>query len=167
MKATNPIRRIWILIFGITACVLITITPAHAADVTLAWDPNQEGDLEGYGVYYKRGAAGPPYDFFGYVGTADLNDENSPAFTITGLQEATYYFSVTAYDTSGNESAFSTAVCAQVGAVVTPCADTGGAPAASSGTATASGTSGGGGAGVVSSGHWVGSESAGCCVLRC
>ena len=142
MRATNPIRHIWILISGIIAWILITITPAHAWDVTLAWDPNQEGDLEGYGVYYKKGAAGPPYDFFGYVGTADLSDENSPAFTITGLQEATYYFSVTAYDASGNESAFSTSVCAQVGAVVTPCA-----PAPSSGTATASGTSGGGGDG--------------------
>jgi hypothetical protein len=148
MRATHPIRHIWILTLGIIAWILIPITPAHAWDVTLAWDPNQEGDLEGYGVYYKKGAAGPPYDFFGYVGTAaDLNDENSPAFTVTGLQEATYYFSVTAYDTSGNESAFSTAVCAQVGAVVTPSEDTGGAPAASSGTATASGTSGGGGDG--------------------
>ena len=145
MKATNPIRRVCILLFGITAGALISITPSMAADVTLAWDPNQEGDLEGYGIYYKKGVAGPPYDFFGYVGTADLSDENSPAFTITGLQEATYYFSVTAYDTSGNESAFSTAVCAQVGAVVTPCADTGGAPAASSGTAAASGASDGSG----------------------
>jgi hypothetical protein len=146
MRATNPIRHIWILILGIIAWVLITITPVHAWDVTLAWDPNQESDLEGYGVYYKRGAAGPPYDFFGYVGTADLSDESSPAFTITGLQEATYYFSVTAYDTSGNESAFSTPVCAQVGAVVTPCADTGtGAPAASSGTAAASSAADGSG----------------------
>ena len=122
MRSIIPIRRMWILLFGITACILISITPCVAADVTLAWDPNQESDLEGYGVYYKRGAAGPPYDFFGYVGTADLSDENSPAFTVTGLQDATYYFSVTAYDASGNESAFSTPVCAQVGAVVTPCA---------------------------------------------
>jgi hypothetical protein len=141
MRATTPIRCIWILILGIIACSLISITPSHAWDVTLAWDPNQEGDLEGYGIYYKRGAAGPPYDFFGYVGTADLSDEDSPAFTLTGLQEATYYFSVTAYDASGNESAFSTSVCAQVGDVVTPCAPA----AASSGTATASGASGGGG----------------------
>ncbi len=141
MGLKTPIRRMWILLFGITACFLISITPCVAADVTLAWDPNQEGDLEGYGIYYKRGAAGPPYDFFGYVGTADLSDEDSPAFTITGLQEATYYFSVTAYDASGNESAFSTSVCAHVGDVVTPCAPA----AASSGTATASGASGGGG----------------------
>lgn len=154
MKSKTPIGRIWILIFGITACVLISITPCIAADVTLAWDPNQESDLEGYGVYYKRGAAGPPYDFFGYVGTADLSDESSPAFTITGLQEATYYFSVTAYDTSGNESAFSTPVCAQVGAVVTPCADTGtgtppptSTPPPSSGSAPASGGSSSGGGG--------------------
>jgi uncharacterized membrane protein YgcG len=149
MRSIIPIRRMWILLFGITACVLISITPCVAADVTLAWDPNQESDLEGYGVYYKRGSAGPPYDFFGYVGTADLSDENSPVFTVTGLQNATYYFSVTAYDTSGNESAYSTAVCAQVGAVVTACADTGtGTTPPSSGSAPASsGSSGGGGGG--------------------
>ena len=38
MRSIIPIRRMWILLFGITACVLISITPCVAADVTLARD---------------------------------------------------------------------------------------------------------------------------------
>ena len=83
---------------------------------TLAWDANRESDLEGYGVYFKAGADGPPYDFFGYVGISDLPDAGSPAFTVSGLQpNTTYHFAITAYDTAGNESAFSASVCAEVG----------------------------------------------------
>jgi len=147
MRATTPIRHIWILILGIIACILISITPSHAWDVTLAWDPNQEGDLEGYGIYYKRGAAGPPYDFFGYVDISDLTDEETPAFTVTGLQQgATYYFAVTAYDASGNESAYSSPVCAQVGPVVTPCTPpSSGAASGGSSSAPGSGASAAGG----------------------
>jgi uncharacterized membrane protein len=51
-------------------CVIVLLflaAPALSADVTLAWDPNSEADLEGYGVYFKQGASGPPFDLFGYV----------------------------------------------------------------------------------------------------
>jgi hypothetical protein len=125
----------------------------YAADVTLAWDANQENDLEGYGVYFSSGTDGPPYDFFGYISTAELNNGNSPTFTITGLQQdATYYFAVSAYDTSGNESAYSSSVCAQVGVTVTVCPSADTTPAnpsnPSSGvTAPAYSASGGGGGG--------------------
>jgi chitodextrinase len=125
---------------------------ARAAEVTLSWDANGEDDLGGYGVYFKAGADGPPYDFFGYVEITDLSDEETPAFTVTGLQpNTTYHFAITAYDTSGNESAFSASVCAEVGDVVTPCAAGATPPPpanpGSSSTATASIASGGGGGG--------------------
>lgn len=113
----------WLLSILLGIGLIILGTKAYAAEVKLAWDANQESDLEGYGVYLKIGTDGPPYDFLGYVSDADLPDANSPTFLITGLQQdAIYYFAITAYDTSGNESAFSTSVCAEVGAVVTPCA---------------------------------------------
>ena len=69
-------------------CVLVLLflaAPALSADVTLAWDPNGEADLEGYGVYFKLGASGPPYDLFGYVTLQELNDPDNPAFAVTGL----------------------------------------------------------------------------------
>ena len=43
-------------------CVLVLLflaAPALSADVTLAWDPNSETDLEGYGVYFKLGDVRP------------------------------------------------------------------------------------------------------------
>jgi chitodextrinase len=140
-----------VLVFGL----VLLAAGARAAEVTLAWDANGESDLEGYGVYYKAGTAGPPYDFFGYVALSDLADDGAPAFTVTGLQPGTrYHFAITAYDTAGNESAFSAPVCAEVGSVAAPCAGeaasaTSPVPAnpSSSSTATASIASGGGGGG--------------------
>ena len=106
-------------------CVLVLLflaAPALSADVTLAWDPNSEADLEGYGVYFKLGTSGPPYDLFGYVTLQELNDPDNPAFAVTGLAKgSSYYFAVTAYDTAGNESGYSSPVCAQIGDQILPC----------------------------------------------
>jgi hypothetical protein len=129
---------------------LLVIIPlgALAADVTLAWDANTESDLEGYGVYFRRGSSGPPYDLFGYVSVDELSNADSPAFTVTGLQSgATYCFAVTAYDASGNESAYSAPACAQLGDAATPSGSSGSTAPPSSSSAAGSGTSSGGGGG--------------------
>lgn len=103
--------------------LLFLAAPALSADVTLAWDPNSDVDLEGYGVYFRQGSASPPYELFGYVSLQELEDPANPAFTVTGLEMgATYYFAVTAYDTEGNESSYSTPVCAEIGDQIVPCA---------------------------------------------
>lgn len=125
-------------------CVLVLLflaAPVLSADVTLAWDPNSEADLEGYGVYFKLGSSGPPYELFGYVTLQELNDPDNPSFAVTGLVTgSSYYFAVTAYDTAGNESGYSTPVCAQIGDQILPCTS----PPSSG---AASGGSGGGGGG--------------------
>jgi hypothetical protein len=127
--------------------LLFLAAPALSADVTLAWDPNSEADLEGYGVYFKLGASGPPYDLFGHVTLQELNDPDNPAFAVTGLAKgSSYYFAVTAYDTAGNESGYSAPVCAQIGDQILPCTSSGGS-AAPIGSGVASGGSGGGGGG--------------------
>ncbi|MBI3804680.1 MAG: hypothetical protein HY282_13060 [Nitrospirae bacterium] len=74
---------------------------ANAGNALLSWDPNKEASLAGYKVYYGTavGSYGAPVD----VG-------NQTSYTVTGLGTQTYYFAVTAYDTSGNESGFSTEV---------------------------------------------------------
>ena len=123
----------WVL-FGFLITLLWS-TSVLSADVTLAWDPNSEPDLEGYGVYFRKDTPGPPYDLAGYLTLAEINDSFAPSFVVNGLETGSrYYFSVTAYDTAGNESTFSKAVCADVGDTITPC------PAAAS-------SSGGGGSG--------------------
>jgi hypothetical protein len=65
----------------------------------VAWDPNTESDLMGYKLYVgtSSGVYGSPID----VG-------NFTDYEVRNLEPGrTYYFSVTAYDLSGNESSFS------------------------------------------------------------
>jgi hypothetical protein len=124
--------------------LLFLAAPALSADVTLAWDANSEPDLEGYGVYFRKGTPGPPYDLAGNLALADLINDDAPLFVVSGLEKGfKYYFAVTAYDTAGNESTFSSAVCADVGDTITPCA----AAPPGGGSVSGGGGSGGGGGG--------------------
>jgi len=75
--------------------------PIRAADMTLAWDANTETNLGGYKVYY--GSASRAYG-------APIDVGKVTTYTVTGLGTGTYYFAVTAYDTSGNESGYSNEV---------------------------------------------------------
>ena len=147
-KRKSPHRLVLSGCLGVLV-LLFLAAPALSADVTLAWDPNSEADLEGYGVYFKLGASGPPYDLFGYVTLQELNDPDNPAFAVTGLAKgSSYYFAVTAYDTAGNESGYSTPVCAQIGDQILPCTSPpsgGGSPGGSGGSSVGSGGGGGGG----------------------
>jgi len=73
-----------------------------AGSATLNWQPNTESDLGGYRVYYGTSSRtyGPP-----------LNVNTTTTCTLSDLSEgAAYYFAVTAFDTAGNESGFSTEV---------------------------------------------------------
>jgi hypothetical protein len=100
---------------------------AAAADIKLAWSPNSEDDLAGYGIYYRIGADGPPYDLIGYVALEELPDRSNPFFTVSELEfGCNYYFAATAYDTAGNESAFSASVCGRVDERVVLCSEAGG-----------------------------------------
>jgi len=92
---------------------------SYSAEVTLAWDANTESDLAGYKVYYKTGASGEPYNGTGIdqgdSGISILLDSlatpDNPSFSLTGLQENEfYYFVVTAVNSSGLESGYSTEV---------------------------------------------------------
>jgi fibronectin type 3 domain-containing protein len=69
---------------------------------TLTWSPNTDTDLAGYKLYVGNapGVYGAPIDM-GKVTSYVVNN-----LTLGN----TYYFAVSAYDTSGNESALSTVV---------------------------------------------------------
>lgn len=83
--------------------------PASAGQAVLSWDPpttNADGspltDLSGYRIYYGTSS--------GVYGTA-TDVGNVITSIITNLTDgAIYYFAVTAYDLSGNESNFSNEV---------------------------------------------------------
>jgi hypothetical protein len=72
---------------------------------TLTWDPpttNADGtpltDLAGYRIYYGTLTRN-------YIKV--INIGNVTTYTIKNLNPDTYYFAVTAYDNSGNESGYS------------------------------------------------------------
>lgn len=82
---------------------------ALAGSATLTWDANTEPDLDGYKVYYGTTARTGTCPQGGYQTTLDVG--NVTTYTLNGLTDGqVYYFSVTAYDTSDNESCFSNEV---------------------------------------------------------
>jgi hypothetical protein len=86
-----------------------TFTTALAAPngtAVLTWDAVVNSNLSGYRVYY--GTA--PGTYIQALG-AGITVGNVTTYTLTGLSSGTrYYFTVTAFDTSNNESGFSNEV---------------------------------------------------------
>jgi hypothetical protein len=107
------------LIAGVFFLISLCFADASfAADVKLGWSANLEPDVKGYGVYFRKGSPGPPFYLFGYVTTKELKNPGSPTFTAYGLVKGVrYYFAVSAYETSGKESAISNMICVEVGNV--------------------------------------------------
>jgi hypothetical protein len=97
---------IFSLICTILAGFLCLVQDAFSAEVTMSWDPpttNTDGtpltDLAGYKVYFGITSQN-------YSHTMDVG--NVTVYTVGNLTEGlVYYFAVTAYDTSGNESEYS------------------------------------------------------------
>ena len=77
---------------------------AFATDVSLQWDPNTETDLAGYRVYMGTNTNKP--ELF-----VKLKETTSPQAMISSLDPSrSYSFAVTAFNTSGMESAYSNIV---------------------------------------------------------
>jgi len=89
---------------AILSFLLCLFSYANAGDLLVTWDPNNESDLAGYTIYY--GTSSRQYS----------NDIDVGSMTSHQVQNLTdgieYFFAVTAYDTAGNESAYSDEVSA-------------------------------------------------------
>jgi hypothetical protein len=97
------VRSLFLKVF-VLLCALFIPAAGHAAEVSLAWDPNTEPDLAGYRVYYGLGSRN--YDKVMEVG-------KSTSCLVTGLEQGrTYYFAATAMNTASVESDFSNEVSA-------------------------------------------------------
>jgi hypothetical protein len=87
--------------------VTLTVTPPTiSGTATLSWDANTDPDLAGYNVYMgtQPGVYGAP-----------ISIGNTTSYTVGNLTGGrTYYFSLTAVDTSGNESLHSSEVSKSV-----------------------------------------------------
>ena len=87
---------------------VIVGSPTNAPEVDLSWSLNSETDLAGYHVYRSEQQGTP-----GQLVTPDLL--LSPAYRDTSVQPGhLYWYSVTAVDRSGNESAPSVPVAADI-----------------------------------------------------
>ncbi len=97
MSFTGLNRLTWILVVSIAA--ILGVTTAFAQNVTVSWDANTENDLAGYNLYIGESTQT-------YSGVVDVG--NATEFTWNNLDAGkTFYFAVTAYDLSANESGFS------------------------------------------------------------
>jgi hypothetical protein len=78
---------------------------------TLTWNANTETDFAGYKIYYgtaPRTGNCPPGGYLDKIDVKKTNTPEKPNYKITNLENGrTYYFSITSYDTKGNESCFS------------------------------------------------------------
>ena len=82
-----------------TNATSVAIDNGVAAQVQMAWDSHSASDVAGYKLYYGQTSSN-------YQSTVDVG--NQTTYPLSGLAEGqTYYFAVTAYDASGNESDFS------------------------------------------------------------
>ena len=106
IKKNIPFRLFFLTAFLISAGLF---NYAHAGSATLSWNANTESDLAGYRIYYGMSARTGTCPTGGYPN--NINVGNVAAYTFSNLTDgSTYYFSITAYDTSGNESCFSSQV---------------------------------------------------------
>jgi len=84
--------------------VSLTLSVTAAGTATLSWNASTESDLAGYKVYQGTGSGT-------YGAPLTTLPKTTTSYTATGLQNGTtYFFVITAYDSSGNESTFSNEV---------------------------------------------------------
>ena len=75
---------------------LVPLPCLAVQSVTLAWDPSADASVVGYNLYY--GTVSGSY-------SSRISVSNTTSATVSGLREGvTYFFVVTAYDSSGLES---------------------------------------------------------------
>ncbi len=91
-----------------------------AGTATVSWNANTESDLAGYKIYYgtsaRTGTDPKTCGLCGYSTSINVGNVTNHAFSslTDGL---TYYFSVSAIDTTGNESSFSGEVSKSISSV--------------------------------------------------
>ncbi len=82
--------------------------PVPVDSATLTWNPNTDTDLGGYKLYIGTGSGS-----YTFAGPFDV--KQATTYTVSNLPRGqTYYFAVTAYDMSGNESPYSAEVSKSV-----------------------------------------------------
>ncbi|MGD0486915.1 MAG: fibronectin type III domain-containing protein [Syntrophorhabdales bacterium] len=121
---------LFLLFFLSVPVLLFTGANAHA-EVTLGWTASASSTVAGYKLYY--GTASGNY-------TYNVNVGNTTSYALSGLSAgATYYFAAAAYDSAGDQSAYSNELSYTVPSACTySISPTSGSFAASGGTGSVS-----------------------------
>lgn len=86
----------------ISAITGLTATDAHDGKVDLTWNPSEAENFAHYAIYVAETEI---TDVTGLSPTATITDIAVHMYQVTGLKDGTtYYFAVTAVDTTGNEN---------------------------------------------------------------
>ncbi len=72
--------------------------------INISWNPNPESDLAGYRIYRSNGG---DFEIIGFTPSPDTSYNDD-----TGIPPKTFSYKISAYDSTGNESALSDAVTA-------------------------------------------------------
>jgi len=103
-------KLVYMIFLAVVFYLSSPLSDAHS-QITLAWDASTSSDVSGYNLYYGTSSGN-------YLSSLDA--ASALTYAISGLQSGvTYYFAVTAYDTSGNESDYSNEVSYSVAAACT------------------------------------------------
>jgi hypothetical protein len=101
-----------ILLFTLLPAQTFAVALPPGQSIVLTWSPNTNGNVASYNIYY--GTASQSY-------TKVVNAGNVTSTVISGLTPGvTYYFSVTACDSLGGQSDYSSEVSYTVSTVVLP-----------------------------------------------
>jgi opacity protein-like surface antigen len=94
--------RINLCIATIAVVLMLLASSVFAAGALIGWTANTEADLAGYHIYQSTSPGAHTKGTFQYTILKPLT-----SYTVPGLADGTYYWVLTAYDQTGNESAFS------------------------------------------------------------
>jgi fibronectin type 3 domain-containing protein len=108
----------YLVLLGFFSAVLaFGPTPAVAVQsVSLSWDPSPSSDVAGYNIYYGSGSG----NYTTVISVGNATDAQLSGF----VEGVTYYFAVTAYGDSGQESELSNEVSYSVPGIAPPAAIT-------------------------------------------
>lgn len=90
----------------LATCACLLATPALAKDAAISWLPSLDPAVIGYRIYYKAENPTPPYEGTeAEEGPSPVDVGNVTTATLHFRDDAKiYYYAVTAYDASSNES---------------------------------------------------------------
>lgn len=107
--------KVFLTIFSIFLMVILLITAAHAgSNIMFAWDANTEADLAGYRLYQSTTSGQYEYGPDHCLATIPAGTET---VTLGSIADGTWYWVLTAFDKTGNESGPSNEVTATVDTV--------------------------------------------------